>query len=419
MVELFIMEYLTVLYMIMAFLFMDSRYSRRRTLFIVSGVTLLLMAAVAALHRAVDMDAAFWIYAVTIHIPLILLLFTLSRFRGWRLIFQQLSVVLFCTLIHHISGMIYYLSGSRFWVLVLSCVVLSTGVIWFLVRFLRPLFFQILLELHRGWWLICLVMATYYIIAVYLIPGYVGFELSSSIIKPAIALLMLGVYSILMFLFTSIKNEMDARHNAQLSALQLSALQSRMEAVQAAENVIRTERHDLRHRLQAVAELIARGNREEALAFLDAATKRLDAQKEVRWCHPPVLDAVFSSYFDQANNEGIHVTAKISLPDTLTVDEGALAIVVANALENAIHANLKLPQKQREICCKMVGSPGIMLEISNPCNEDVTFDAEGLPVAHREGHGLGVQSISAFCQKNKAVYQFDLDDGWFRLRLVL
>ena len=419
MVELFIMEYLTVLYMIMAFLFMDSRYSRRRTLFIVSGVTLLLMAAVAALHRAVDMDAAFWIFAITIHIPLILLLFTLSRFRGWRLIFQQLSVVLFCTLIHHISGMIYYLSGSRFWVLVLSCVVLSTGVIWFLVRFLRPLFFQILLELHRGWWLICLVMATYYIIAVYLIPGYVGFELSSSIIKPAIALLMLGGYSILMFLFTSIKNEMDARHNAQLSALQMSALQSRMEAVQAAENVIRTERHDLRHRLQAVAELIARGNREEALAFLDAATKRLDAQKEVRWCHPPVLDAVFSSYFDQANIEGIHVTAKISLPDTLTVDEGALAIVVANALENAIHANLKLPQKQREICCKMVGSPGIMLEISNPCNEDVTFDAEGLPVAHREGHGLGVQSISAFCQKNKAVYQFDLDDGWFRLRLVL
>lgn len=419
MVELFIMEYLTVLYMIMAFLFMDSRYSRRRTLFIVSGVTLLLMAAVAALHRAVDMDAAFWIFAITIHIPLILLLFTLSRFRGWRLIFQQLSVVLFCTLIHHISGMIYYLSGSRFWVLVLSCVVLSTGVIWFLVRFLRPLFFQILLELHRGWWLICLVMATYYIISVYLIPGYVGFELSSSIIKLAIALLMLGVYSILMFLFTSIKNEMEARHNAQLSALQLSALQSRMEAVQAAENVIRTERHDLRHRLQAVAELIARGNREEALAFLDAATKRLDEQKEVRWCHPPVLDAVFSSYFDQANNEGIHVTAKISLPDMLTVDEGALAIVVANALENAIHANLKLPQKQREICCKMVGSPGIMLEISNPCNEDVTFDAEGLPVAHREGHGLGVQSISAFCQKNKAVYQFDLDDGWFRLRLVL
>ena len=419
MVELFIMEYLTVLYMIMAFLFMDSRYSRRRTLFIVSSVTLLLMAAVAVLHRAVDRDAAFWIFAITIHIPLILLLFTLSRFRGWRLIFQQLSVVLFCTLIHHTSGLVYYLSGSRFWVLVLSCVVLSTGVIWFLVRFLRPLFFQILLELHRGWWLICLVMATYYIISVYLIPGYAGFDPRSTIIKPAIGLLILGVYSILMFFFTSIKNEMEARHNAQMSALQLSALQSRMEAVKAAENAIRTERHDLRHRLQAVAELVLRGDKDAALDFLDAAQKRLDDQKEIRWCRPPVLDAVFSSYFDQAQNQGISVEAKISLSDTLGVNEGELAIVLANALENAIHANLDLPPEQRKIRCKMVGTPGVMLEISNPCAAAVTFDSNGLPVAQRDGHGLGVQSISAFCRKTGAVCQFSLTGGWFQLRLTL
>ena len=419
MVELFIMEYLTVLYMIMAFLFMDSRYSRRRTIFIVSSVTLLLMAAVAVLHRAVDRDAAFWIFAITIHIPLILLLFTLSRFRGWRLIFQQLSVVLFCTLIHHTSELVYYLSDSRFWVLVLSCVVLSTGVIWFLVRFLRPLFFQILLELHRGWWLICLVMATYYIISVYLIPGYAGFDPRSTIIKPAIGLLILGVYSILMFFFTSIKNEMEARHNAQMSALQLSALQSRMEAVKAAENAIRTERHDLRHRLQAVAELVLRGDKDAALDFLDAAQKRLDDQKEIRWCRPPVLDAVFSSYFDQAQNQGISVEAKISLSDTLGVNEGELAIVLANALENAIHANLDLPPEQRKIRCKMVCTPGVMLEISNPCAAAVTFDSNGLPVAQREGHGLGVQSISAFCQKTGAVCQFSLTDGWFQLRLTL
>lgn len=41
--------------------------------------------------------------------------------------------------------------------------------------------------------------------------------------------------------------------------------------------------------------------------------------------------------------------ADISLPDTLPVDEGELAIVLANALENAIHANLLLPTKQRKI----------------------------------------------------------------------
>ncbi len=348
-----------------------------------------------------------------------MLLLALSRFRGWRLVFQLFSAVLFCTLIQYGAGLIYYLSSRRVWALFLSYAVLSAGVIWFLVRFLRPLFLQTLLELRRGWWLMCLVIATYYVIVIYLIPGYVGSARDSTIIKPAISLLMVGFYSVLMFLFSSIRKEADARQNAQLSVLQLSALQSRMEAVKVTEDAIRTERHDLRHRLQTVTELVSRGDRENAREFLDAARKRLDEQKELRWCRPPVLDAVFSSYFDQAQNQGIRVEAKISLPDTLPVDEGELAIVLANGLENAIHANPALPQDQRRIDCKMLGTPGIMLEISNPCIGSVPFDSSGLPVAQKAGHGLGVQSISAFCRKNGAVCQFDLTDGWFRLRLVL
>ena len=96
-----------------------------------------------------------------------------------------------------------------------------------------------------------------------------------------------------------------------------------------------------------------------------------------------------------------------------------MAIVLANALENAIHANLELPRDQRKILCKIVGSPSVMLEISNPCTDNISFDSNGLPVAQREGHGLGVQSISAFCRKNRAICQFDLADGWFRFRLIL
>ena len=67
----------------------------------------------------------------------------------------------------------------------------------------------------------------------------------------------------------------------------------------------------------------------------------------------------------------------------------------------------------------MAGTPSVMLEISNPCTGNISFDGRGLPVAQREGHGLGVQSISAFCRKNGAVCRFDLADGWFRLQLVL
>ena len=419
MVELFVMEYMTALGMTMVLLFLDSRYSRRRTILTVYGTIVLVMATVAVLYRVAGIETTVKFYSLVAHVPALLLLLMFSRFRGWRLVFQLLSAILFCMLIQHAAGLAYYLSGGYFWVLFLSYIILSAGGIWFLVRFLRPLFLQTLMELRRGWWLMCLVIAMYYVIVAYLIPGYVGFERSSTVLKPAISLLMVGFYSILMFLFSSIRKESEARHSAQLSALQLSALQSRMEAVKAAEDAIRTERHDLRHRLQAVAELVSRGDEKSALEFLDAAQKRLDEQKEIRWCRPPVLDAAFSSYFDQAQNQGISVEANIALPVPLPVDEGELAIVLANALENAIHANLNLPREQRKIRCKMVGTPSVMLEISNPCVGNILFDESGLPMAKKEGHGLGVQSISAFCQKNRAVCQFKLADGWFQLRLVL
>ena len=237
--------------------------------------------------------------------------------------------------------------------------------------------------------------------------------------KPAISLLMGGFYSVLMFLFFSVRKEAEARHSAQLSVLQLSALRSRMEAVKAAEDAIRTERHDLRHRLKTAMELVARGDETAALDFLDAAQRRLDEQKEIRWCRPPILDAVFSSYFEQAKSQGIRVTSKISLSDTLTVDEGALAIVVANALENAIHANLELPRGQRHIRCHAIGAPNIMLEIVNPYVTAVQFDENGFPLAGKEGHGLGTQSIRFFCEKYGAACQFEAKDGLFSLRVIL
>ena len=419
MVELFAMEYMTALGMTMVLLFLDSRYSPRRTIGAVCGTMVLVMAAVAAIYQAAGLETTLRIYSLIAHLPSLLLLLALSRFRGWRLVFQLLSAILFCVLVQHGAGLLYSLSGSRFWVLVLSYAVLSAAVVWFLVRFLRPLFLQTLLELRRGWWLICLVMVVYYVTVVYLIPGYAGLTQSSTIMKPAVSLLMVGFYCVLMFLFSSIRKEAEVRHSAQLSTLQLAALQRRMEAVKAAEDTIRTERHDLRHRLQAAAELVSRSDREAALAFLDAAQARLDEQVVTRWCRPPVLDAVFSVYLNQAKNQGIAVETKLSLPDVLPADEGELAIVLANALENAIHANLELPQDARQIRCKMLATPSLMLEISNPCTGSVSFDSSGLPVAQREGHGLGVQSISAFCRKHGAVCQFDQTDGWFRLRLVL
>lgn len=287
--------------------------------------------------------------------------------------------------------------------------------------FLRKPFRMLIRVMPARWGILTLVPCVFcaYLILVSAWPGSYLENTAQRIYIYAAVIPMIFVYiAIFKSLLAQYRTQLE-RQSAVLLTVQLLALKEKLRQVKEVEDGIRIQRHDLRHQLQAVTELVSRGDRNAALDFLDAAQKRLDEHKEISWCRPPVLDAVFSSYFGRAKNQDITVDAKISLPDTLPVDEGELAVVLANALENAIHANMVLPMGQRKIRCRMTGSPSIMLELSNPCGTQVAFDDQGLPIAHRENHGLGVRSIAAFCEKHGAVCQFDVTDGWFRLQLVL
>ena len=288
-------------------------------------------------------------------------------------------------------------------------------------RFLRKPFRMLIQVIPTRWGILTLIPCVFcgYLIFVAAWPGsYLENKAQRLYLYSAIVPMIIVYIAVFKSLLGQYRIQME-RQSAALLTMQISALKEKLQKVKELEEGIRIQRHDLRHQLQTVTELISHGDKDAALDFLDAAKRRLDEQKEIRWCHPPVLDAVFSSYFDQARNQDIQVEAKIGLPETLPVDEGELAIVVANALENAIHANQGVPSDKRKIQCKMVGTPSIMLELSNPCSGEVTFDHQGLPITKKEGHGLGVQSISDFCRKNGAVCQFEVIDGWFRLRLVL
>lgn len=295
-------------------------------------------------------------------------------------------------------------------------------VIWLEWRFLRQPFRALAAVLPTRWWWVLTpipcIFCAYLILLATWPQSYMDNDIQRIYLYTAILPLLVVYISVFIGLHNQYYVQLE-RQNAALVAIQVSALQQKLQATRDTAETVNILRHDLRHRLQTAAELVARGDREEALAFLDAAQMRLNQQKPVRWCRPPVLDAMFSSYFEQARRQEIAVDAQIALPDQLPVDEGELAVVFANALENAIHACAALPPEQRALWCKVISRPSIMLEISNPCAGPVTFDRKGLPVSSQQGHGLGSRSIYAFCQKYGASLKFCYENGWFSMRLVL
>ena len=399
----------------------DFRFRRRKLLLVLAIYGLWVIGSSLALLRLGGELLLLRLFYLTISVPAILLTYWAANDTPAQAVFNYTTQIMVSALS---ASMIRWLTDSLglsgLANILLMCAFYFTA-IYLEWRFLRKPFRMLIRVMPARWGVLTLIPCVFcgYLILVSSWPGsYLENEAQRIYIYAAIIPLVFVYIAVFRSLLAQYRIQME-RQSAALLTIQISALKEKVQRVKEVEAGIRIQRHDLRHQLQTVTELVARGDRAAALEFLDAAQKRLDEQKEIRWCRPPVLDAVFSSYFDQAKSQGIPVEAKIALPDTLPVDESELAIVLANALENAIHANLALPPEQRALRCRIVGTPGIMLELSNPCGETVPFDEQGLPVAQREGHGLGVQSICAFCRKNGAVCQFEQAEGWFRFRLVL
>lgn len=425
MTDIFFLTFRTLIITIMTMGMMacmtDFRLKRWKLLWIVVGYSLWVVASTLVLLRLGGELLLLRVFFLTISIPATFLTYWAANDTPVQAIFNYTTQILVSALSASIIRWLTESLGFSRLVHILLLCVFYFITIYLECRFLRRPFRMLVQVMPTRWGILTLIPCVFcgYLI---LLSAWPGSYLENAHQRVYLYAAIVPIIIVYIAVFRSLLGQYHAqmeRQSAALLTIQISVLKEKLQKSKEVEENIRIQRHDLRHQLQAVTELVAQGDRNAALEFLDAAQKRLDEQKVVRWCRPPILDAVFSSYFNQAKHQDIEVEAKISLPDTLPVDEGELAIVVANALENAIHANLALPLEQRKIRCKMIGIPNIMLEISNTCAGTVSFDSNGLPLAKREGHGLGVQSICAFCRKNAAMCQFDLTDGWFRMRLVL
>lgn len=399
----------------------EFRFGRRKLLeiMVVYGVWVILSSLI--LLRFGGELLLIRVFFFTISIPATVLTYWMANDTPSQAVFNYMTQILLSVIMVSAIRLLTEFFGLSGLVNILLMCIFYAVVIYLEYRFLRKPFRALINVIPTRWGVLNLIPCVFCLYLIFMASwpdNYIHNYQQRVYVYTAVLPLVIVYIALFKSLIGQYHIQME-RHNDELLRVQIAALKEKIQKVNEVEESVRVQRHDLRHRMQIVTELVIRGDRESALKFLAIAQKRLDDQKVSHWCRLPVLDAVFSSYFDRAQNQGIQVEAKISLTDTLPVDEDELAIVLANALENAIHANLELPSAQRVIRCKMVGSPSIMMEISNPCTGDVSFNSDGLPVAQQEGHGLGTQSISAFCQKNGAVCQFALADGWFTFQLIL
>ena len=359
--------------------------------------------------------------AILATLPSLLYFYLVSQHRDGRFFFTFCLVDTSSIWLALATGLTDYAIGAEglfnFFVR-LAVMPLSLYIIY---RWLRQPFLQLLHTVDRGWWLFTATTGLVYAILLTIGAAPVSIRERPEDM-PFVFMLLLFLpltYATIFYVLFSQQKLYDLRTQERTYAIQSTMIQSKARQIQEAAERVRIERHDLRHRLNLITELARSGDQEQLLKYLGSVQQSLTDTAPVRYCTNPILDAILTACFQQAQDAGIALETHLSIPEDLPVPPEELATVFANALENAVQACSRLPVSQRKLTCTCIQKPTLMLEVRNTYQPPVHFDTQGYPLSHAPGHGIGTHSIAAFCLKHKATCIYDADGTWFRLMISL
>ncbi len=184
---------------------------------------------------------------------------------------------------------------------------------------------------------------------------------------------------------------------------------------------VRGWRHDYRNHIQTMKSYAAQGDLPAIRQYLDALDTDLSTVDTVLKTGNRMADAILNSKISLAKAKRIPVEAEARVPMTLNISEIDLCAVIGNLFDNAIEANLKLPEGKRMIRVYM-DMKGAQLYISL-----TNFTAEGkrkkdggrFSTTKGADHGFGLLRVDAIVERLGGYLRRDSEAGAFTTEVLL
>ena len=169
-------------------------------------------------------------------------------------------------------------------------------------------------------------------------------------------------------------------------------------------------RHDIKNHITVVKELLQNGKQEEALTYIGDLADMTEALSFPCSTGNPIADILLGNKLGIAASMGMETDCSLLLPYPCTVRDIDFCIILSNALDNAIHACVKMEAgEEKYIHVKgRIQGDFILLEIEN------SYQGSELPV-----RGTGLANIKAVTEKYHGAVHVTAGDRKFLLSVLL
>ncbi len=180
--------------------------------------------------------------------------------------------------------------------------------------------------------------------------------------------------------------------------------------------------HDIKNTFVALLGLLREPSIEKAIQTIE---KKLD------WLNKnnnnlvnsgnPIMDAILQSKLHNAKEKGVEINISTKLTDFIKIDEVELAIVIGNALDNAIEATAKLStQQNKSVSFFLISTEDrISISVINPVENNIDTNNLTTTKSNKEKHGYGIKSIKTIAKKHDGFTSFTCEEKKFTVNINL
>lgn len=229
---------------------------------------------------------------------------------------------------------------------------------------------------------------------------------------PAICALLLSTIVASVILFQKLVQYNEETGKRAILENQVRQMQKEIVEIQDIYADMRGLRHDMRSHIANISLLVknvAGSVNEELESYIGKMEETVGKLDFTFQTGNPITDIIIYQKGQEAEKKQIQFHADFAYPRKLSIDVYDVAVILNNALENAIEACCKTEgDKQIKLHSYVKGSL-FFIEVENDFSEDIVIEKEsGLPVSSKESeklHGIGISNIQRCAKK----YMGDID----------
>lgn len=279
-------------------------------------------------------------------------------------------------------------------------------------------------DLGKNKWALCLIPIFFYcsFSSIAFFPHTLYEHPENILVSIFLMITMLVSYVVVLRYMDSETKQVEEYWKNVMFESYIKGLESQSYLVEQSERNLKILRHDMRHYSMTIDSLLNQQEYDEIRNITGHIKEVVDENRIPRYCENLVVNTVLTTMAEQAQSFQIALLSDITITHEIPVNEYEFAMVLANLMENAMHSVKTLEPDKRSINVKVhCNAEHLLIDMENECAQEIFFDSTtGLPKSRRgKGHGLGMQSVQAFCDKLGGTIDCYCENNRFRIILYV